>query len=93
MVEFRDLIPEFFSFAMGLILTVFGVPSVADIGILIISGIQNAMNAVPNMPAEANFVSSLSIVTLRFVGAFLEIEFPLRLLIWHNRRKRNGDYL
>ena len=93
MVEFRDLIPEFFSFVMGLILTAFGVPSVADIGIMIISGIQNAMNAVPNMPAEANFIASLYIVTLRFIGAFIEIEFPLRVLIWYSRRKQNIDYL
>jgi hypothetical protein len=87
MAQFKDFIPEFLSFIMGLILTAFGVPSVTDIGIMIISAFQNSMNTMPNISAQAYFFSSMYIITLRILGAFLEIEFPLRLFIWYSRRR------
>jgi hypothetical protein len=91
MVEFKDLIPEISSFVMGLILTASGVPSIADLGIIIISAFQNTMNTMPNVPAQAYFISSTYIIALRILGAFLEIEFPLRIIIWFSRR-REGNY-
>jgi hypothetical protein len=91
MVELKDLIPEIASFVVGLILTAFGVPSVTDIGIIIISAFQNAINATPNAPSQINSISSMYIITLRSLGAFLEIEVPLRVLIWFSGRGR-GNY-
>jgi hypothetical protein len=89
MAELKDFIPEFFSFIMGLMLTAFGVPSVTDLGIRIISAFQNAMNTMPNVPAQANFTASSGIIALRILGAFLEIEFPLRIFIfiWCSKRR------
>lgn len=87
LLEFEDLIPEFFSFIMGVVLTAFRVPSVADLGIMIISAFQNAMNTMPNIPPQANSTASMYIIALRFLGAFSEIEFPLRLFIWYSKRR------
>ena len=87
LVEFEDLIPEFFSFIMGLILTAFGVPSITDLDIMIISAFRNAMNTMPNIPPQANFIESMYVIVLRVLGAFLEIEFPLRLFIWYSRKR------
>lgn len=87
-MEAKDFIPEIIAFVFGLFLTFLGVPSVTDLGIMIISAFQNAMNTMPNVPAQANLTANMSIFLLRLLGAVAEIEVPLRLAVWFLGRNR-----
>jgi hypothetical protein len=89
-MEAKDFIPEIVAFCLGLFLTFLGVPSVADLGIMIISAFQNAMSTMPNVPEQAYFTANTSILLLRFLGAFAEIEVPLRILVWYLRRNQSN---
>jgi hypothetical protein len=89
-MEAKDFIPEIIAFCFGLFLTFLGVPSVADLGIMIISSFQNAINVMPNVPAQANFTANMSIFLLRLLGAVAEIEIPLRITVWFLGRNRDN---
>jgi hypothetical protein len=90
-MEAKDFIPEIIAFAFGLFLTFLGVPSIADLGVMIISAFQNALSTLPNVPAQANFTANLGIFLLRLLGAVAEIEVPLRVGVWLLRRN-SGNY-
>lgn len=90
-MEAKDFIPEIIAFIIGLFLTFLGVPSVADLGIMSISALQNVLNTMPNIPAQVNFTADVSIFLLRLLGAFAEIEVPLRVGVWFLSRNR-GNY-
>jgi len=76
--EHEGAIPELISFIFGLILTVLHVPSIADIGIVILSAFHQAL---------PNPITPAYITVLRFVGWFLTIEVVLRIVIYFQRRK------
>ena len=72
MVEISDFIPEILSFIFGLLLSLMGVPSIIEIGIMIITAIQEVLPST---------YGSLYIMTLRFLGWFFTIEPVLRIII------------
>lgn len=80
MPELRGVIPELISFIFGLILSALGVPSIVDIGIMILMGMQNAFPSSPvNIP--------LYIILLRVLGWFLTIDVILRIIIQFRERE------
>ena len=79
MPELRGVIPELVSFIFGLILSALGVPSITDIGIMIIAAFQQAY------PTS---YGGMYIVLLRLLGWFITIDAILRIVI-HSRR---GEY-
>ena len=89
MVELQAVIPEIIAFIVGLLLSALGVPSVTDLGVLILTGFQNTLSNLPNVPSQAYAISGTAIFALRFLGAFLEIEVPLRLIMLFMGRGEN----
>jgi hypothetical protein len=78
MPELKGAIPELISFIFGLVFSVLGVPSITDIGIVIISAFQQAL---------PNPMTPIYIITLRILGWFLTIDAILRIIIHFRRRE------
>jgi hypothetical protein len=75
----EDFVPEIASFIGGLILSAFGVPSVIDLGIMIIAKIQEVLPSA----AGAN-----ALFAFHLLGWFLTFEVPLRILFFILGRSR-----
>lgn len=71
MVEISDIIPEILSFIIGLILFILGVPSVVEIGLMIVVAVHEVY------PTTYGF---LYIIMLRLLGWFITIEPILRII-------------
>ncbi len=78
MPELKGTIPELVSFIFSLILSALGVPSIVDVGILIIMKLQEVF------PSSYNI---LSIIVLRVFGWFLTIDAILRIIIHFGRKE------
>jgi len=76
--ELKGAIPELISFILSLILSALGMPSITNIGIMIISAINQAFPSSMNM---------LYIITLRLLGWFLTLDAILRIIIYFQRKE------
>lgn len=72
MPELRGAITELISFIVGLILSVLGVPSITDIGIMIVEALQQAY---------PTWYGGMYIILLRLLGWFVTIDAILRIFV------------
>jgi hypothetical protein len=78
MPELRGAIPELISFIIGLILSILGVPSITDIGIMIIQALQQTY---------PTWYGGMFMILLRLLGWFATIEVILRIFVQSRRQE------
>jgi hypothetical protein len=81
MPELKGAIPELISFILGLILSFLSVPSIIDIGIKLISTMNQAF------PSTMSMMPILYIIALRILGWSVSIGAILRIIIHFQKRE------
>lgn len=78
MPELTGAIPELISFIFGLILSILGVPSITDIGIMIIQVLQQTY---------PTWYGGMFMILLRLLGWFATIEVIIRIFVQSRRQE------